>query len=822
MEIIDLQLEKTNKNENMSPMMRQYFDTLEKYSDCIVFFRVGDFYETFFDQAKLISKALNLVLTGKDCGLEEKAPMCGVPYHAVDVYMSKLVKLGYKVAIAEQVEDPKLAKGIVKREVTKIITPGTVLADEYLEAKVNNYILSIYYASGVYGVSFFDFSTGDFFISNINNENSLYDMIVKYEPKEILVNNNISNSGIKLSELRERYDIAFTVIDDSIYSNDKLKNKEFELLNILINNIDNYNEIKNTNAIMSSIAAYYYVRENQKNELSHLEKINYLNDESYMYLDSATIKNLELTVSNIYKDRKGTLLDVIDETMTAMGGRLLRRVIEEPLKNKSLILYRQEAVKDFLSNNAELTDLREDLNAIYDLERIVTRVDMKHANAKDLIAFKNSIDVLPFIKSILSTFNSKFAKDVVNRFDTLKDLYNLIDASIVDDPPYLMHDGGIIKDGFSEEVDKYRSIKTDGKKWLIDLELKEREKTGIKNLKIKFSKLTGYLFEISNAYKGDVPDYFQRKQTLTNAERYTTKELSDLSSAILSADDRLSNLEYEVFQEVRSKISNETLRIKNTASDIAKIDLLSSFAYVAYINKYVCPNINEDGVIRITDGRHPVIEKINKAEEFISNDTNLDEDNFIDIITGPNMAGKSTYMRQVALIALMAHMGSFVPAKAADICILDRIFTRVGASDDLSRGKSTFMVEMSEVSNIVNNATRDSLIILDEIGRGTSTYDGLSIAWAVVEYISSKIKAKTLFATHYHELTELESKISGVNNFNIAVIEKNDDIKFLRKIVRGRAMKSYGIAVAKLAGLPDEVIENSKKHLNYLVDKDNS
>ena len=822
MEIIDLKTLTNEKNENLSPMMRQYFDTVEKYSDCIVFFRVGDFYETFFEQAKLISKALNLVLTGKDCGLEEKAPMCGVPYHAVDVYMSKLVKQGYKVAIAEQIEDPKFAKGIVKREVTKIITPGTVLADEYLEAKVNNYILSIYFASGVYGVSFFDFSTGDFFISNISNDSSLYDMIVKYAPKEILVNNNISNSGIKLSDFRERYDIAFSVIDDSVYSYDRLKSKEFELLNILINNIENYDDIKNTNAILSSMAAYYYVRENQKDELSHLEKISFLNDESYMYLDSATIKNLELTESNIYKDRKGTLLDVLDETKTAMGGRLLRRVIEEPLRNRNLILYRHEAVKDFLSNEIELTDLREDLNAIYDLERIVARVDMKHANAKDLIAFKNSINVLPYIKSILSSYNSKFAKDVVARLDTLKDLYTLIDASIVDEPPYLMHDGGIIKDGFNEEVDRYRLSKTDGKKWLADLELKEREKTGIKNLKIKFSKITGYLFEISNTYKGSIPSYFQRKQTLSNAERYTTKELSELSTSILSADDRLSSLEYEVFQEVRSKVSNETLRIKNTASDIAKIDLLTNFAYIAKTNKYVCPSINESGVIKITDGRHPVIEKIIKTEEFIANDTNLDEENFIDIITGPNMAGKSTYMRQVALISLMAHIGSFVPAKSADICILDRIFTRVGAIDDLSRGKSTFMVEMSEVSNIVNNASKNSLIILDEIGRGTSTYDGLSIAWAVVEYISSNIKAKTLFATHYHELTELETKIIGVNNFNIAVIEKNDDIKFLRKIVRGKATKSYGIAVAKLAGLPDEIIENSKKHLEFLVNNDKS
>ena len=820
MEIIDLKVENEKSDlENMSPMMRQYFDVVNQHKDCIIFFRVGDFYETFFEQAKLVSKALNLVLTGKDCGLKEKAPMCGVPYHAVDVHMSKLIKQGYKVAIAEQVEDPKLAKGIVKREVTKIITPGTVLAEEYLEAKANNYILSIYYASGTYGVSFFDFSTGDFFISNVSDDSALLDMIVKYEPKEILANNNISNSNLKMSELREKYDIAITIIDDSIYTLDKLKNKEFELLNILLTNVDNYNEIKNTNVIFSSIAVYYYVRANQKRELSHLEKIYYLHDESYMYLDFATIKNLELIENNNYKDRKGTLLDVLDETKTAMGGRLLRRTIEEPLKSERLIIYRQNAIKDFLENEIELYDLRDNLNAIYDLERIITRVDMKHANAKDLIAFKNSIYILPYVKSILSGLKSDFAKDITNRFDTLKDLYSLIDMSIVDDPPYLMHEGGIIKDGFNEEIDKYRQSKTNGKQWLLDLEQKEKEKTGIKNLKIKYSRVSGYLFEITNAYKGEIPDYFVRKQTLVSAERYTTKELTELQNTIISAEDRLSTLEYEVFKEIREKISSETLRIKNTASDIALIDVLTSFAYVAKNNNYVCPNINKNGIISIKDGRHPVIEKINKSEEFISNDTSLDNENYIDIITGPNMAGKSTYMRQTALIALMAHIGSFVPAKVADICILDRIFTRVGASDDLSRGKSTFMVEMSEVSNIVKNATKDSLIILDEIGRGTSTYDGLSIAWAVVEYISSKIKAKTLFATHYHELTELEGKVEGVNNFNVEVIEKDDNIRFLRKIVRGSAKKSYGIAVAKLAGLPDEIIDNSKLHLKELLDK---
>ena len=816
MEIINLKNEET---ENLSPMMRQYLDTAERYNDCIIFFRVGDFYETFFEQAKLVSKSLNLVLTGKDCGMKEKAPMCGVPYHAVDVYMSKLVKLGYKVAIAEQVEDPKLAKGLVKREVTKIITPGTVLAQEYLEDKVNSFILSIYYADGRFGVAIFDFSTGDFMISNINDGKTLYDLFARFEPKELLVNSNISNSNFNVSEIKDKYEIAVTVINDNVFDLNNFKNKEYSLLDKLLKNISNYDDIKDSNAIYSSIAAYYYVRENQKNELSHLEKIEYINDKSYMYLDSATIKNLELTESMQNKDRKGTLLHVLDETKTAMGGRLLRRVIEEPLKDKDLIIYRQNAVKSFLEKQVDLHELREYLSAIYDLERIVARVDMKHANAKDLIAFKNSIYVLPYLKALLCTFNSDFAEEVGERFDTLKDLFKLVDESIVDDPPYLMHDGGIIKDGFNAEIDKYRESKTNGKQWLIDLEQKEREKTGIKNLKVKYSRLTGYLFEITNAYKGEIPEYFIRKQTLASSERYTTKELNDLQSIILSAEDRLGNLEYEVFQDVREKIAAETQRIKNSASDIAIIDVLSNFAYIEKENNYTCPLINENGIIKIDGGRHPVIEKLNSVDTFISNDTSLDNENYIDIITGPNMAGKSTYMRQVALIALMAHIGSFVPAKSADICILDRIFTRVGASDDLTRGKSTFMVEMSEVANIVNNATEHSLIILDEIGRGTSTYDGLSIAWSVIEYLSNEIKAKTLFATHYHELTELEGKVKGVNNFNIAVLENNDEIKFLRKIVRGSAKKSYGIAVAKLAGLPDEITEQAKIHLNNLIKK---
>ncbi|MDO5332007.1 MAG: DNA mismatch repair protein MutS, partial [Bacillota bacterium] len=734
---MELNIVKVNSDlENLSPMMKQYLDMASSYKDCILFFRVGDFYETFFDQAKLVSRTLNLVLTGKDCGLNEKAPMCGVPYHAVDTYMSKLVKAGYKVAIAEQVEDPKSAKGIVKREVTKVITPGTVLSPEYLDEKVNNFILSIYYAKNNYGISLFDFSTGEFFISNQKSETVIYDLFTKYEPKEVLINDKLLNSNLNVELLKDKFNVAFSIVSDDITDIKNLKNQENEHLYKLLKNIPIYEDIKDSEAILSSIAAYVYVRDNQKNELSHLEKIEYLNDSSIMYLDSASIKNLELTSSMSYGDTKGTLLYVLDDTKTAMGGRLLRRTIEEPLKVIDMIKYRQDAIKGFIEKPVDLSELRDYLNAIYDLERIIARINMKHANAKDLIAFKNSIYVLPYIKNLLSTFNSKFAKDLYERIDTLKDLFNLIDESIVDDPPYLMHDGGLIKDGYNAEIDKYRESKIKGKEWLLELETKEREKTGIKGLKIKFSRVTGYLFEVSNVYKGEIPSYFVRKQTLANGERYTTKELTDLQTTILTADDRLSVLEYEEFQVIREKIAKETLRIRNLASDIAYIDVLTNLSYIATKNNYTCPEISTDGIINIKDGRHPVIESFSNIEAFISNDTVLDNENYIHIITGPNMAGKSTYMRQVALIVLMAQIGSFVPCDHAEVGVVDRIFTRVGAHDELASGQSTFMVEMNETANIINNATENSLVILDEIGRGTSTYDGLSIAWSVAEELS--------------------------------------------------------------------------------------
>lgn len=798
-------------------MMRQYIEVAEKNSDSILFFRVGDFYETFFEQAKLVSKELNLVLTSKECGIDEKAPMCGVPYHAVDVYLSKLVKKGYKVAIAEQLEDPKLVKGIVKRDVTKIITPGTVLDAAYLDDKINNFLLSICFEKGVFGISLLDFSTSTFLYGDIKDVESLYDQIIKYAPHEIIANKNFEKSGINIPVFKEKFDISLSILQDSYFDKSILKNTDNEFIRKILETSDEYIKNKDLVSISASLAAYIYVKENQKRELSHIRNITYINDNSYMYLDKETIRSLELTENMNTRDRSYSLLSVLDSTKTAIGARKLRLMLEEPLKKKDLILYRQNAVKEFSEDVVDLTEIREYLSAIYDLERILARIDMKTSNARDLIQFKNSIYVLPYIRSLISGKNSKLFQDLIDRFDTLKDLFSLIDISIIDDPPYLLTDGGIIKTGFNEEIDKLRESKVKGKEWLLELENKEKEKTGIKNLKIKYSRLTGYLFEISNVYKGEIPSYFIRKQTLSNAERYSTKELTELESLILSADDKLKVLEHETFNIIRDKVAVESERILNTAMDIGLIDVITNLAYIANKNKYACPEINENGIIDIIDGRHPVIETFKDLETFISNDTKLSNDDFINIITGPNMAGKSTYMRQVALICLMAHIGSFVPAKSANIALLDRIFTRVGASDDLSRGKSTFMVEMTEVSNIVKNATKDSLIILDEIGRGTSTYDGLSIAYAVIEYISEFIKAKTLFSTHYHELTELEGKVKGVNNFNVSVLEEGENIKFLRKIVRGSAKKSYGIAVAKLSGIPSYITDRASIHLENLI-----
>ena len=804
-------------NENLSPLMRQYFDIKDDYTDAILFFRVGDFYETFFEDAKTVSRTLNLVLTGKECGLDERAPMCGVPYHAVDTYLSRLIKHGFKVAIAEQVEDPKVAKGLVKREVRRVVTPGTVLASEYLEDKSNNYIMSIFYDGIKYNVSIIDFSTGEFYISLIDNAKKLYDIVDKYRPSEILYNNFLNFSKFNIDDIKNKYYVSITMLDESLY--DKKRIKESDYLNKLIKKVNN-DIVKLDGIILSMISLYLYIRDYQQKDLTHIEHIDLLEDNSYMYLDSSTIKNLELVENIQDRDSKGTIFNILDKTKTAMGGRMLKHMIESPLIIKEEIINRQNIIKAFYNSYKDLEELFRNLSVIYDLERINARINMKSANAKDLVALKNSLHVIPSIKVALKNFRSEYTDKLASDIDSIKEIHDLIDKAIVDDPPYLMHDGKIIKDGFNDEIDRLRKAKDEGQNWIAELEEREKNKTGIKNLKIKYSRVTGYLFEISNAYKGEVPDYFMRKQTLASAERYATDELNKLADTILSAEDRLKVLEYEVFQNVRDKVILASNRINKLSHDISIIDAFASLAKVASDNHYVCPNINDDNEIIIKDGRHPVIEKIAIDESFVSNDTMINNDRFIHIITGPNMAGKSTYMRQVAIIVLMAHMGSFVPASSASICIVDRIFTRVGASDDLSRGRSTFMVEMTEVANIMNDATNKSLVILDEIGRGTSTFDGMSIAWSVVEYISANIKCKTFFATHYHELTELEEKVKGVENYNVVVEENDGEVKFIRKIEKGNATKSYGIAVAKLAGLPNDIIKRANEILVELEKKE--
>ena len=805
----------------ITPMMQQYFEMKEKYKDCILFYRVGDFYEMFYDDALLASKELEITLTGKDCGQEERAPMCGVPYHAVDTYLNRLVTKGYKVGICEQVEDPKLAKGLVKREVIKIVTPGTNFNTSGIDASRNNYIMSLVYYGDNFGISVSDITTGDFFVTEVDNERTLFDEINKFIPAEIIYNKSFCLSGIDLSPLSERLNISTSELDTWYYDDDSalsVLKQHFNVATIEGLGLSDYKT-----GVIAAGGLLNYLYETQKNSLPHLTKITPYQTGRYMIIDSFTRRNLELTETLREKQKKGSLLHVLDKTKTAMGARLLRNMIEQPLIDKEEIVLRQDAIEEFMGDVILREEIREYLNSIYDLERLIGRISTKSANPRDLIAFKNSLEMIPHIKYLIGNMKNRLMKDIYQSMDELSDIYKLIDSSIIDDPPLLVKEGGIIKDGFNENIDKYRHAKTEGKNWLSEYEISEKEKTGIKNLKIKYNKVFGYYFEVSNSYKNMVPDYYMRKQTLVNGERYTTDKLKELEDTILGAEDKLFSLEYDTFVEIREKIAANVLRIQDTAHAIAKIDVFTDLSYVADRNFYVRPKINDKGVIDIKDGRHPVVEKVISNDMFISNDTYLDNGgNRVAIITGPNMAGKSTYMRQTALIVLMAQIGSFVPASFANISIVDRIFTRVGASDDLASGQSTFMVEMTEVANILRNATSNSLLILDEIGRGTSTFDGLSIAWAVVEHISNPklIGAKTLFATHYHELTELEGTINGVNNYCIAVKEQGDDIVFLRKIVKGGADKSYGIQVAKLAGVPESVISRAKELVLELTDAD--
>ncbi len=805
----------------LSPMMAQYVETKKQYHDCILFYRLGDFYEMFFEDALTASRELEITLTGKECGLEERAPMCGVPYHAVDSYLSRLVQKGYKVAIAEQMEDPKQAKGLVKREVIRVVTPGTITSAQALDETKNNYLMAIVYLGEKMGVAVADITTGDFLVTEVANDRSLYDEINKFSPAEIICNDAFAMSGISLDEMKDRYHFAVSTVDSHFFQDESCRKVLRE--HFKVNGLEGLGLADYDSGVIAAGAVLQYLYETQKTTMDHLTTIVPYSTGSYMVLDSSTRRNLELLETMREKQKRGSLLWVLDKTRTAMGARLLRTWIEQPLIHKEEILERQKAIEELNMNYISREELREYLNPVYDLERLIGRISYKSANPRDLLAFRNSIAMVPHIKQLLSEFTSGNLKNLEQELDALEDLDDLIGRAIVDEPPITVREGGMIRDGFNEEADRLRHAKTEGKTWLAELEARERDKTGIKNLKVKFNKVFGYYFEVTNSFKDLVPDYFIRKQTLTNAERYTTDELKNLEDVILGAEDKLFSLEYELFCQVRDAIAAEVVRIQQTARAIAEVDVYASLSTVATRNNYVKPSINEKGIIQIKGGRHPVVEKMMRDDLFVSNDTYLDNGkNRISIITGPNMAGKSTYMRQTALIVLMAQIGSFVPAAQANIGICDRIFTRVGASDDLASGQSTFMVEMTEVANILRNATRQSLLILDEIGRGTSTFDGLSIAWAVVEHISNTklLGAKTLFATHYHELTELEGIMSGVNNYCIAVKEQGDDIVFLRKIVKGGADKSYGIQVAKLAGVPDSVISRAKELVEQLIDTD--
>ena len=790
-----------------TPMMQQYIDTKKDYKDCILFYRLGDFYEMFFEDAKTASKELEITLTGKNCGQEEKAPMCGVPYHSVEAYLNRLVAKGYKVAICEQVEDPKMSRGLVRREVVRIVTPGTNLDTQALDETKNNYIMCVVYMEDRYGVSIADVTTGDYFVTEVDQEQKLMDEIHKFAPSEIICNEAFYMTGMDFEDLKQRLSIAVYALDSWYFSDETARTtllEHFKISDLSGLGIQDYEC-----GTIASGALLRYLYETQKNSLANMTSLQLYITGKYMIIDSSTRRNLELVETLREKQKRGSLLWVLDKTKTAMGARMLRSFVEQPLINKGEIEKRLDAVEAFNQNAMLREEIREYLNPVYDLERLISRVTYQTANPRDLTAFKSSLEMLPHIHSLLGEFDTPMLEETRAELDILEDIYQLIDASIKEDPPISIRDGGMIKEGYDEEIDKLRQAKTEGKTWLMELETREREKTGIKNLRIKYNKIFGYYLEVTNSYQNLVPDYYTRKQTLANAERYITAELKELEDIILGAEDKLVT-----FRTIRDKIADEVLRIQKTAKAVAKIDVLSALSLVAERNNYCRPSINETGVIDIKSGRHPVVEQMINNDMFISNDTYLDNSKKrISIITGPNMAGKSTYMRQTALIVLMAQIGSFVPAEQAKIGIVDRIFTRVGASDDLASGQSTFMVEMTEVANILRNATSNSLLVLDEIGRGTSTFDGLSIAWAVVEHISNPklLGAKTLFATHYHELTELEGKLNNVNNYCIAVKENGDDVVFLRKIVPGGADKSYGIQVAKLAGVPESVIERAKE-----------
>ncbi len=806
-----------------SPMMQRYLETKEQYKDCILFYRLGDFYEMFFDDAITASRELEITLTGKDCGQAERAPMAGVPHHAAETYAAKLIEKGYKVAICEQLEDPKTTKGIVKRGVIRVLTPGTIVESNLLEEKKNNYIMCIAKGGIYYGISVCDISTGEFYSSEIKEENNfetLLDEIARFMPSEIIANSMMFECQEELNKISERFKIYISKFSDKFFS------EEVGNLQLDYNIIENKKEIQDLKsrklALKSINALIGYLNETQMTSLEHINTITIYNLSKYMSLDVNARRNLEITEKMRDKSKKGTLLWVLDKTSTSMGGRLLRRWLNDPLLDVKEIQERLNAVKELKDNLMIRGDIEETLKKVYDIERLAGKMTYGNANARDMITLRNSLEKIPDVKNVLAQCNSSKLKELYEELDELKDIHELIEKSIVEEPPMTIKEGGIIKVGYDEEIDKLKTATTQGKNWIIQLEAEEKEKTGIKSLKVGYNKVFGYYLEVSKSNMSQVPDRYIRKQTLTNGERYVTEELKNLENQILGAEEKVVNLEYNEFVKIRDEIAANIKRLQKTASVVSTLDVLTSFAQVAEDMNYCMPEIDDEGTIDIKEGRHPVIEKMLSSGEFVPNDTYLDKnENRLAIITGPNMAGKSTYMRQVALISLMAQVGSFVPATQAKLGVVDKIFTRVGASDDLSMGQSTFMVEMMEVATILKEATANSLVILDEIGRGTSTYDGLSIAWAVAEYIADKEKcgAKTLFATHYHELIELADKQEGIKNYSIAVKEKGEDIIFLRKIVEGGTDESYGIHVARLAGVPKNVTKRANEILRSLERK---
>ena len=830
-----------------SPMMQHYLETKSKYPDCVLFYRLGDFYEMFFDDAINVSRELELTLTGKECGRENRAPMCGIPYHAGEIYASRLVQNGYKIAICEQVENPKNAKGIVKRDVIKIMTPGTITDGNLLDEKKNNYIMSIFKDGMYYGIAAFDISTGEAYATEIKSDNNfqkLVNEISRFNPSELIVNDYMNDSINEINELKHRFEV-FISVDKKIEKNEVEADRNFvpdffnmkssmtklddkfddETIHNTFDIIDEQgNLIKNISDRYLAVNAIgillKYVEETQKIKPENLNKIVLYEVVKYMALDINSRRNLELTERLKDKSKKGTLLWVLDKTETSMGGRLIRRWINDPLVNVDDINARLDAVEE-IKNDLLLSDrIVESLKSIYDIERLAGKISYGTVNARDLISLKNSIMQLPNLKETIKNVNSEFLKNIDSELDILSDIYELIEASIVEEPPLTVKEGGLIKKGYKPEIDELIEATTNGKQWLANVEIREKELTGIKNLKIGYNKIFGYYIEVSKSNVKDIPeDRYIRKQTLTTGERYITEELKKMENEILGAKEKIIALEYDEFVNIRNEIQSNAKRIQRTASAISKLDVIQGLANVANELNYCKPEIMDDDVIDIKNGRHPVVEKIIPYGDFVQNDSLLNaNENRLNIITGPNMAGKSTFMRQVALITIMAQIGSFVPAEYAHIGIVDKVFTRVGASDDLSSGESTFMVEMMEVANILKNATDRSLVILDEIGRGTSTYDGLSIAWAVAEYVS-KLKSKTLFATHYHELVGLEGKIDCAKNYHITVKERGEDIIFLRKIVEGGTDESYGIHVAKLAGVPKEVTNRANEILFKLEKK---